>query len=266
MRYNVTDGLTFWLNNAGKYPLLPEEVMINLSKTIQEHGADSVLGRRAVNKIVKHNLRLVPMVTQHVMASKRFGDKDTLDLLQAGTLGLTRAAQKFDYSRGYKFSTYAYAWIRQRVQRSMHAIQTLLHVPETYFRSQQNMANSSEFWKEVIAKGGKTYECNVSAFRAMNPMLSLKIALEDGDLRPRHDSSLRTEALEVTDSVEDLFNMTETPIEPLHKALVIDVCVEGMSIAECANKNKMCRRNVSNIIKRTLNRLRKAYKEGESIA
>jgi RNA polymerase primary sigma factor len=105
----TTDSLQLFLNEAGRYPLLTAAQEVELAKRI-ESGDQS-----AKDKMVNSNLRLVVSI-----AKKYQGHGLTLlDLIQEGIIGLIRAAEKFDWRRGYKFSTYATWWIRQAVARAL---------------------------------------------------------------------------------------------------------------------------------------------------
>lgn len=131
------DTIGFWLNAAGRYPLLPKEEVNRLGSIIQNGVAGEKRREKAVEKLVLHNLRLIPGVVRRCVASKRthrFGDSFTEDLLQCGVIGLRRAAEKFDPSTGYSFSTYAAAWIFQAVHRELYSNLSLMRVPETTIR------------------------------------------------------------------------------------------------------------------------------------
>jgi len=112
-----------WLDGAARIPLLTAAEELHLGAIVrrwQDHpeGPGTAptnvqrRGLRARNRIVEANLRLV-----HLVATRYKGRADMADMLQSGAIGLTRAAEKFDPERGYKFSTYAYFWIRQAIQR-----------------------------------------------------------------------------------------------------------------------------------------------------
>ena len=115
------DPLTAWLDAAARQPLLTPAEEVHLSGLVrawQDHHAGPAdappairrRGLRARDRFVAGNLRLV-----HLVVVRRNGHGSIEDRLQAGAIGLIRAAERFDAARGYKFSTYAYFWIRQSV-------------------------------------------------------------------------------------------------------------------------------------------------------
>ena len=125
---NVNDPVRMYLKEIGKIPLLTMEEETELAKKMAE-GDEA-----AHNKMIKANLRLV------VSIAKRFVGRGLplLDLIQEGNLGLIKAVGKFDYTKGYKFSTYATWWIRQAISRAIadHArtIRIPVHMVETMNR------------------------------------------------------------------------------------------------------------------------------------
>jgi RNA polymerase primary sigma factor len=105
----TTDALQLFLREAGRHPLLTAAQEVELAKKIE--GGD--LG--AKQRMIQSNLRLVVSIAKNY----RNQGLPFLDLIQEGTLGLIRAVEKFDWRRGYKFSTYATWWIRQAVARAL---------------------------------------------------------------------------------------------------------------------------------------------------
>ena len=105
----TTDSLQLFLREAGRHPLLNAAQEVALSKRI-ECGDDE-----AKQRMIQSNLRLVVSIAKNY----RNQGLPFLDLIQEGTLGLIRAVEKFDWRRGYKFSTYATWWIRQAVARAL---------------------------------------------------------------------------------------------------------------------------------------------------
>jgi RNA polymerase primary sigma factor len=103
------DGLQLYFNQAGGAPLLTKDEEIELAQRIE------VGDKRAKDRMIQSNLRLVISIAKNYSAQ----GMDLLDLIQEGNLGLIRAVEKFDYRKGYKFSTYATWWIRQAITRAM---------------------------------------------------------------------------------------------------------------------------------------------------
>ena len=114
-----TDALTLFLNRAGRYPLLTAAEEVALAKRIERGDA------AAKERMINSNLRLV------ISIAKRYQGRDVplLDLVQDGVIGLNRAVEKFDWRRGFKFSTYATWWIRQACQRAISAQSRTIRVP-----------------------------------------------------------------------------------------------------------------------------------------
>jgi RNA polymerase primary sigma factor len=115
----TADALTLFMNRAGRYPLLTAAEEVALAKLIERGDA------AAKERMINSNLRLV------VSIAKRYQGHglSLLDLVQDGVIGLNRAVEKFDWRRGFKFSTYATWWIRQACQRAVSNQSTVIRVP-----------------------------------------------------------------------------------------------------------------------------------------
>lgn len=135
---STTDSASLWMDAAGRYPLLTAAEELQLGRLIQawqQHpdGPEKApakikrRGLRARDRMVTANLRLVVSIV-----SSRRRSIPTEDALQAGAMGLQRAAERFDPSRGYKFSTYAYWWIRQSINREQIATGRTIRIPASY--------------------------------------------------------------------------------------------------------------------------------------
>jgi RNA polymerase primary sigma factor len=116
------DSVYLYLREIGKIPTLSNEEEINITRSIRKGG---VVGEKSKRKLVQANLRLV------VSIAKRYASNNIqlLDLIQEGNMGLMRAADKFDPSRGYKFSTFATWWIRQAISRSIADKSRTIRIP-----------------------------------------------------------------------------------------------------------------------------------------
>ena len=116
------DSVGMFLREMARYPLLNQAEEIELAREIAKGGP---VGEKAKRKLVRANLRLV------VSIAKKYLNRGVpfLDLIQEGSMGLMRAAEKFDYERGYKFSTYAYWWIRQGITRAIASQSRTVRLP-----------------------------------------------------------------------------------------------------------------------------------------
>lgn len=129
--------ISTWLNNAGKYELLTPEETTLLAREIQSLPDGSLERKKLVRKLVQHNLKLVVKFVQSFMGPSchnKWGSPETIDYLQVGTIGLIRAAEKYDPTKGYTFSTYAGYWIRSKVCRYNLKNRSTVHVNECAMR------------------------------------------------------------------------------------------------------------------------------------
>ena len=115
----VEDAVRLYLNNIGRVPLLTKDDEVRLAKRIEQHDMS------AKNALIEANLRLV------VSVAKRYQGRGLtlLDLVQEGNMGLIRAVEKFDWRRGFKFSTYATWWIRQAMTRALADQSRTIRIP-----------------------------------------------------------------------------------------------------------------------------------------
>jgi RNA polymerase primary sigma factor len=115
----TTDSLQLFLKDIGKVRLLTAQEEVDLARRIERGDLD------AKQKMVESNLRLVVSIAKNY----RNQGLPFLDLIQEGTLGLVRAAEKFDYRKGFKFSTYATWWIRQAIARALADKARTIRIP-----------------------------------------------------------------------------------------------------------------------------------------
>ena len=125
---NASDPVRMYLKEIGKIPLLSAEEELELAKRVSEGDEE------ARKRMVEANLRLVVSVAKHYLGR----GMQLLDLIQEGNMGLLKAVEKFDYTKGYKFSTYATWWIRQSITRAVadqaRTIRIPVHMVETINR------------------------------------------------------------------------------------------------------------------------------------
>jgi RNA polymerase primary sigma factor len=135
----TTDALQLFLNEAGRYKLLTAAEEVELAKRIERGD------KEAKDLMINSNLRLVVSI-----AKKYQGHGiSLLDLIQEGIIGLIRAVEKFDWRRGFKFSTYATWWIRQAVQRGVANKSRTIRIPVHIVEREQKIARAE---RELMAK------------------------------------------------------------------------------------------------------------------
>src|SRR3954447_4103123 len=134
----TTDSLQLFLNEAGRYALLTAAQEVELAKAIERGD------KNAKDLLVNSNLRLVVSI-----AKKYQGHGLTLlDLIQEGIIGLIRAAEKFDWRKGFKFSTYATWWIRQAVQRGVANKARVIRIPVHIVEREKKISRAE---RELVA-------------------------------------------------------------------------------------------------------------------
>jgi RNA polymerase primary sigma factor len=129
----TTDALQLFLNEIRRYPLLTATDEVELAKRI-ERGDPA-----AKEQMINSNLRLVVSIAKKYQGQ----DLQLLDLIQEGILGLIRAAEKFDWRRGYKFSTYATFWIRQAIQRGIANKARTIRIPVHIGQRERKIARAA---------------------------------------------------------------------------------------------------------------------------
>jgi len=181
-----SDSIQMYLREIGKVPLLTGEEEVVLAKRKEKNDIN------AKKKLIKANLRLV------VSIAKRFTGRSLslLDLIQEGNIGLFRAVEKFDYRKGYKFSTYATWWIRQAITRALadqsRTIRIPVHMVETINRFNQierrlvQELGRDPLTEEIAAEMGEDIEKVKHIKKISQETVSLEASVGDDD----DDSSL----------------------------------------------------------------------------
>lgn len=179
MSRDSSDSIGWYLDAIGKFELLTEEEELTLARQIQayleirDRGAGPLakeevkavrIGKRAYKRFYEANLRLVVHVARKY--NGRQFSMPLLDLIQEGNLGLARAIEKFDPARGYKFSTYAYWWVRQGISRGIQQQGRLIRLPTG---AGDALWKARRYMDEVLRETGKlpnrqeiAEHCNIS--------------------------------------------------------------------------------------------------------
>lgn len=215
---NVNDPVKMYLKEIGNIPLLTPEEEREYSRQFLEEGS-----KYAKNKLIESNLRLV------VSIAKRYQNKNTmsfLDLIQEGNNGLIKAVEKFDYTKGYKFSTYGTWWIKQSITRAIsdqarlmrlpvHMVETILKQNKAVKALIQELGREPSV-EEIAEKLGTTIEKVIEVQRISQDPVSLESKMgheEDskiGDLIP-DDSALSPHEIASQNMLkEQLMSVLET--------------------------------------------------------
>jgi RNA polymerase primary sigma factor len=128
----TSDSLQLFLNEAGRYPLLTAAEEVELAKLVESGD------KAAKDRMVNSNLRLVVSIAKKYQGH----GLSLLDLIQEGIIGLIRAVEKFDWRRGFKFSTYATWWIRQAVQRGVANKSRTIRIPVHIVEREQKIVRA----------------------------------------------------------------------------------------------------------------------------
>lgn len=221
---DISDSVKTYLTDIGKHPLLTAEEEIALAKQIEEGGEDAKAARE---KLANSNLRLVVSIARkYVNRGLSF-----LDLIQEGNMGLLKAVDKYDYTKGFRFSTYATWWITQAVTRALadqgRTIRLPVHMVETVNRIKRIQRelvlelnrNPTEF--EIAEVIGMPPEKVIEILNLTQNTISLETPVGEED-----DSS-------IGDFIED--NNAISPFEAASKEMLrksIEQVLETLSVRE----------------------------------
>ncbi len=192
------DSIQMYLREIGKVPLLSGDEEVELAKRKERGDKD------AERRLIEANLRLVVSIAKKFAGSKGLS---LLDLIQEGNIGLFRAVEKFEYRKGYKFSTYATWWIRQAITRSLadqsRTIRIPVHMVETINKFQhiqrqliQDLGREP-LPEEIAAEMGETIDKVRYIIKISQDTISLETTVGEDE----EDSTLE-------DFIEDVKNVT----------------------------------------------------------
>ena len=189
------DPLRLYLKEAGEIPLLTKEEEIELAKRIEQGD------KEAKDRMIKSNLRLVISIAKNYYTQ----DMDLLDLIQEGNTGLIRAVEKFDYRKGYKFSTYATWWIRQAITRAIANQDRNIRIPVHMIEKINKMVRTE---RKLLQETGR---------EPTDEELALELGIEPQEVQEMRKISQRTTSLETPIGDEedaelgDFIENTQTP-------------------------------------------------------
>ena len=262
---SIEDPVRMYLKEIGKVPLLTAEEEIELAKRM-EAGDE-----KAKQKLAEANLRLV------VSIAKRYVGRGMLflDLIQEGNLGLIKAVEKFDYEKGYKFSTYATWWIRQAITRSIadqaRTIRIPVHMVETInklIRISRQLVQ--ELGREPTAEElAKEMEMPVDKVREIMKIAQEPVSLETpigeeedshlGDFIPDDDIPAPADAAAFTLLKEQLMEVLDTLTDREKKVLTLRFGLEdgrARTLEEVGKEFNVTRERIRQIEAKALRKLR----------
>jgi RNA polymerase sigma factor (sigma-70 family) len=218
----MSDVTREYLQNIGRYPLLTGLQEIQLSRKVRIYIKLRKLegertpaekrqiraGIKARNAMVNANLRLVVHIAKRYTTRLRSSNMELMDLVQEGSFGLQRAVELFDPERGYKFSTYAYWWIRQALQRAIDTKERLIRVPQQVIdRAYKALRLESEYMQ---ANGRKPTKTELAEL--MGITLEQLLALQDCNVAHQSLDVL------ITDDGNPLLDFIASPVAELYES------------------------------------------------
>jgi RNA polymerase primary sigma factor len=260
----TTDSLQLFLNEAGRYPLLTAAEEVELAKLIERGD------KRAKDRMVNSNLRLVVSIAKKYQGH----GLPLIDLIQEGIIGLIRAVEKFDWRRGFKFSTYATWWIRQAVQRGVANKSRTIRIPVHIVEREQKIARAERDLiasleraptDEELAEKTKLNVKHVKEVRsAARTVASLDKTVGEGsdtafgDLVAQHDSNVEEEV--VVALGDDALHRAILMLPPREQDVIrmrygLDTEQEPKSLEEIGRRMGITRERVRQIETQALGRL-----------
>ena len=261
----IDDPVRMYLKEIGKVPLLSSEQEITYAREIEEGN------QKAKKKLAEANLRLV------VSIAKRYVGRGMLflDLIQEGNLGLIKAVEKFDYRKGYKFSTYATWWIRQAITRAIadqaRTIRIPVHMVETInklIRVQRQLLQElgrDPFPEEI----SKVMDLPVDKVREIQKIAQEPVSLETpigeeedshlGDFIPDDEAPAPAEAAAFTMLKEQLINVLDTLTPREEKVLRLRFGLDdgrARTLEEVGKEFNVTRERIRQIEAKALRKLR----------
>jgi len=262
---SIDDPVRMYLKEIGKVPLLSPEEEIDLANRIKKNDSE------AKKKLTEANLRLV------VSIAKRYVGRGMLflDLIQEGNLGLIKAVEKFDYTKGFKFSTYATWWIRQAITRAIadqaRTIRIPVHMVETInklirvSRQLLQQLGRDPIPEEIAAEMGMSEDKVREIMKIAQEPVSLETPIgeeEDshlGDFIPDEDAPAPAESAAFTLLKEQLMEVLDTLTPREEKVLKLRFGLEdgrARTLEEVGKEFNVTRERIRQIEAKALRKLR----------
>ncbi len=162
----TTDALQLFFNEIRRHPLLTADEEIEIAKAIERGDID------AKERLVNSNLRLVVSIAKKYQGQ----DLSLLDLIQEGILGLIRASEKFDWRKGYKFSTYATFWIREAIQRGIANKGRTIRIPVHIGQRERKIARATTALATELGRDPTDEEVAAAAELPVEQVIEVKDA------------------------------------------------------------------------------------------
>lgn len=269
---NADDSVKIYLQQIGKIPLLSKEEEIEVARKIKEEGNE--LSRKI---LINANLRLV------VSIAKKYVGRglSLLDLIQEGNMGLIRATEKFDYKKGYKFSTYATWWIQQSITRAiadksrmirlpMHLIDTLGKIKKTSLMlitklgrtpTKQELADEMGISLKKLAEITKSAQSTISIDTPTNQKEDatkiIDYIVDESSTNP--DTLVSDENLQF-DTTKMLQNLSQKERDVLILRYGLDASGQKRTLEEVSTYFNVSRERIRQIENRALSKLKKLCK------
>ncbi len=262
---SIDDPVRMYLKEIGKVPLLSAEEEIVLAQRMQEGDQE------AKKKLAEANLRLV------VSIAKRYVGRGMLflDLIQEGNLGLIKAVEKFDYTKGFKFSTYATWWIRQAITRAIADQARTIRIPVHMVETINKLMRVSRQLLQELGRDpqpeeiAKRMEMPVSKVREIMKISQEPVSLETpigeeedshlGDFIPDEDIPVPAEAAAFTLLKEQLIEVLDTLTEREQKVLRLRFGLDdgrARTLEEVGKEFSVTRERIRQIEAKALRKLR----------
>jgi RNA polymerase sigma factor (sigma-70 family) len=277
----MTDSIKDYLNSIARHPLLTPQQEIQLGRRVARwrelRNKDAPLtlqeqrelrsGERARQQFIRSNLQLVVHVARKYEKRTR-KTLEFMDLVQEGNIGLSRAVELFDYSRGYKFSTYAYWWIRQAISRALLQNDPIIKLPSALHdlmyrasRTSQEMAQQlgrvpklSELAKEMQIEP----EALAAAFKQSYSVTSLDQASRAGEDNSIIDLIAADADCDLDEhyAIQELYRCMDVYLDDKAKEIIKARMVSGEKWEQIHARTGISHKTMSDMQRRGIDRLR----------